>query len=307
MTRFVHSFSSSRRAACALLMALLAVVSLSAGEPAGDRRPTAARNEESPEMVTNSIGMRFVKIPAGEFLMGSAADDPAAADNEKPAHRVIISRPFYLGVHEVTQAQYEQVMGENPSWFAPDGPGRRDVAGLDTANHPVDRVSWEEAVEFCRRLSALPAERAAGRVYCLPTEAEWEYACRAGTTTSFHTGESLTPAAACIRAASTEPASKSHAPQVPRSTRPVGSFPPNAFGLYDMHGNVWEWCADWYDPDYYARAPKLDPAGPETGTGKVVRGGAWNFDASYARSAHRDFTRATRRDIGNGVRIGYRL
>src|SRR5262249_1832470 len=130
-------------------------------------------------------------IPAGEFLMGSPDSDPEAREDEKPQHRVRITRPFYLGVHEVTQEEYQRVMGGNGCFFSPTGAGKDKVAGLNTARFPAEQVRWHDAAPFSRKLPELPAERHAGRAYRLPTEAEWEYACRAGTTTPFHTGDSL--------------------------------------------------------------------------------------------------------------------
>ncbi len=194
--------------------------------------------------------MRLVLIPAGRFLAGSAADATQAEDDERPQHLVEISRPFYLGACEVTQAQFERVTETNPSWYRPGGPGSDQVRGQDTSRFPVDMVSFDDMVEFCRRLSALPDERHARRVYRLPTEAEWEYACRAGTTTSFSCGVTLSPAQANV-AADTQPLAALPT-AAERGPMPVGSFPPNAFGLYDMHGNVWEGCADRYAFDYYA-------------------------------------------------------
>jgi formylglycine-generating enzyme required for sulfatase activity len=251
--------------------------------------------------IGNSLGMQFVQIPAGEFRMGSPADDPDADADERPQHVVRISRSFHLGRFEVTQAEYRAVTGENPSWFSPAGGGRDEVRGIDTSNYPVEFVTWEEANEFCRRLAALPAERAAGRTYRLPTEAEWEYAARAETTARFPYGDNLATRDGVVRM---EP------PNGARTTRPVGSRRPNAWGLFDMHGNVWEWCADRYDATYYETVAggendvsTIDPLGPATGTGRVVRGGDYRFDPSHARSANRDFTRQSRRDWGNGFRI----
>jgi formylglycine-generating enzyme required for sulfatase activity len=265
-----------RRIPFAPVIALVACLSLA--------RPPAAGSDD-PCSLTNSLGMRFANIPAGSFRMGATTGGDF---DEQPAHTVSISRDFFLGVYEVTQSEWKTVLGENPSWFSPTGPARADVGLRDTRRHPVDHVTWHEAVEFCRRLSDLPAEKQAGRTYRLPTEAEWEFACRAGTTTQFSTGNELCRRQACF--ATTEP-------------MPVGSFPPNAWGLCDMHGNVWEWCADWYDPGYFAHSPAADPTGPPEGTGKVVRGGAWNSPVTHCRSSNRDFTRATRRDIGNGLRV----
>lgn len=248
---------------------------------------------EPPHARFNSLGMRFVRVPAGSFLMGSADDDPQADPDERPQHRVTISRDFYLGATEITQSEYAAVMGRNPSWFSADGGGRDDVRGIDVGNHPVDMVTWDEAVEFCRRLSDLKTERDHGRSYRLPTEAEWEYAARAGTTTLFAFGDRLTVDQANVR-----DAGKSTG-----RTRAVASYRSNAFGLYDLHGNVWEWTADRYDAAAYLASTAVDPSGPGEGTGRVVRGGDYRFDARQARSANRDFTRASRRDQGNGFRI----
>ena len=172
-----------------------------------------------PNVITNSIGMKLVLIPAGEFLMGSPESDSDAPDEEKPQHKVRISKPFYLGVTEVTQEQYERVMGENPSRFKGD------------PQRPVEKVSWEDAVAFCRKLSEKE-----GRTYRLPTEAEWEYACRAGSQTKWSFGDD-------------DSALKEYAwylDNADSTTHPVAQKKPNAWGLYDMHGNVWEWCQDWY-------------------------------------------------------------
>ncbi|HWC90295.1 MAG TPA: formylglycine-generating enzyme family protein [Pirellulales bacterium] len=253
----------------------------------------AAANPAEPA-VTNSIGMRLVLIPAGQYLAGSPATDAQAEADERPAHRVTISQAFYLGQFEVTQDEFARVMGENPSWFARGAPGERDLGGASSGRWPVDMVAWDDSIEFCHRLSQLPAERAAGRGYRLPTEAQWEYACRAGSSMRFAFGEQLSSADANVRP---ETGAGSGHPVA------VGSYRPNAFGLYDMHGNVWEWCADNYDASEYERVPAVDPAGPATSTGRVVRGGDWQFPARYARSANRDFTRASRRDLGNGFRV----
>lgn len=248
---------------------------------------------------TNSLGMRFVVVPGGEFLMGSSTDDAHADDDERPQHRVRISQSFRFAKFETTQAEFRAVMGANPSWFAPTGGGRGEVAGVDTDKLPVDMVTWHEAEEFCRKLGELPAERAAGRTYRLPTEGEWEYACRAGSTGSFSGSTELTSREACIfesPVAGLPTAAKLH-------PRPVGSYPANRFGLCDIHGNVWEWCADYYSPADYTQEPATNPTGPEAGTGRVIRGGDYRSTPAMARSANRDFTRATRRDQGNGFRV----
>ncbi|MBL8826570.1 MAG: formylglycine-generating enzyme family protein [Planctomycetaceae bacterium] len=252
----------------------------------------ASSNADATSHVVNSVGITLVRIEAGTFLMGAADGDSQADADERPQHRVTFAQPFWLGAHEVTQAQYEAVVGENPSWFAPHGGGAERIVGLDHARLPVDMVSWHDAQAFCRRLSALAEERAAGRRYRLPTEAEWEYACRAGTTTAFSFGNASSKIHAWLTSDDV----------TPRSTQPVGTLQPNAWDLFDMHGNVWEWCADSYRFDAYGSAEEKRTAGDE-GTGHVVRGGDWRSTPQAARSSNRDFTRATRRDLGNGLRV----
>lgn len=177
----------------------------------------AIASSRYPAVISNSIGMQFKLISPGHFVMGGGPE--GASEN---SYNVTISKPYYLGIFEVTQQQYAALMGTNPSSHR-------------GANNPVDKVSWNEAVEFCRRLSSLPKERAAGRVYRLPTEAEWEYACRAGTTTAYSYGD--------------DPRQLSefgwHEANSGGTTHPVGQLKPNLWGLYDMHGNVYEWCHDW--------------------------------------------------------------
>ena len=215
-------------------------------------------------MIENSIGMTFVRIPGGTFLMGSPPDEHGRFQGETQ-HEVTVSRDFYLGVRAVTQAEYAKVIGANPSFFqvSPD--------------HPVDSVSHSDAQRFCRMLSRRRDEQTAGRRYRLPTEAEWEYACRAGAKTAFSFGND---GADLARYAWYEENSglKTHA---------VGSKQPNAFGLYEMHGNVWEWCSDWYSGTYYASSPSTDPQGPESGTVRVLRGGSWDSELGFLRCASR--------------------
>jgi uncharacterized protein (TIGR02996 family) len=225
----------------------------------------------------NSLGMTFALIPAGKFLMGSPKSEEGRFDDEGPQHEVAITQPFSLGVHPVTQGQYKKVMGKNPSYFT-----RKNGGG---ANHPVEQVSWEDAVEFCRQLSARPEEMAAGRTYRLATEAEWEYSCRGGANSSmpFTFGDSLSSTQANFDG--NHPyGGAAEGPYLERTT-PVGSYKPNAFGLFDMHGNVWEWCLDWFAP--YTRKDLKDPTGPTTGDLRVLRGGSWNYFGSYCRAAYR--------------------
>jgi len=237
-----------------------------------------------PVAETNSIRMKLVLIPPGEFDMGSTQEE---TDNllkeakerripqsfidlylsEGPQHRVKITQPFYLGMFEVTQAEYQQVMGTNPSRFKTSDPGL-----------PVEQVSWNDAQEFCRRLSELPEEKAAGRVYQLPTEAQWEYACRAGTTSRCYYGNDL----AHLGEYAWLPANSRG------STHRVGQKRPNAWALCDMLGNVLEWCADWYGDDYYEHSPQDDPSGPSAGAYRVLRGGSWLRLPDYFWCAYRN-------------------
>ena len=243
-----------------------------------------ARHLKVAAVHTNSIGMKLALIPPGEFMMGSSAEEIARCvaearqqdrsawhthqiPKEAPIHKVRLTKAYYLGVCEVTQAEYERVMGKNPSHFK--GVGKR----------PVETVTWHDAVEFCRRLGALPGEKAAGAVYRLPTEAEWEYACRAGTTGRYSFGND---AAGLGQHAWWKGNAQGR-------TQPVGRLRPNAWRLLDMHGNVAEWCADWYAKDYYAKSAATDPAGPDSGGSRVLRGDSWYYEYPLRfRSAFRD-------------------
>jgi formylglycine-generating enzyme required for sulfatase activity len=231
----------------------------------------------------NSLGMKFVLIPAGRFVMGSPEDEVDRGTDEAQ-HEVAISRPFYFGVTEVTQAQYEKVTGSNPSFFSKAGAGRERVEGLNTPNHPVESVSWNDTAAFCQKLGELAAEK--GNTYRLPTEAEWEYACRAGTRTATHFGDSIDSNQANFNGLS--PYRTAEGGPFWRRTTLVADYQPNAFGLYDMHGGVQEWCADWYSADYYAKSPKADPTGPNKGRERVLRGGAWVHSGKACRSAARN-------------------
>jgi formylglycine-generating enzyme required for sulfatase activity len=239
-----------------------------------------ARHLGQPVEVTNSIGMKLAFIPAGEFLMGSPESDSDAYFDEKPQHTVRITKPFYLGVTEVTQEQYERMMGMNPSY-------------LKGAQLPVEQVSWTDAVEFCRKLSALAAEGSAGRVYRLPTEAEWEYACRAGSKTkwSFGDDESSLGDYGWYRSNSD---SKTHS---------VGTKKPNAWGLHDMHGNVWEWCSDWFGN--HASTTVSDPTGRATGSARVFRGGGWDDYVGDCQSTDRSRRAPGDRSYDLGFRLAF--
>jgi len=232
---------------------------------------------EIPELIkqASSINLKFQLIPEGTFLMGS---DYISTSDIKPTHKVTLTKSFEIGVYEVTQKQYESVMGTNPSEFK--GP-----------DNPVERVSWEAAVEFCRKLSEMPTEKAAGYSYRLPTEAEWEYACRAGTTTLFSFGDdkSLLGDYGWFSKNSDG------------RTHPVGTKRPNPWGLYDMHGNAYEWCQDWHGE--YPSGEVKDPIGPESGLNRVTRGGSWNYELSNCFSAIRGKTLP----IDKGLNLGFRV
>lgn len=228
--------------------------------------------------VTNSIGMELVAVPPGEFLMGSLPENPYAGYDEQPQHRVVIPHGLLVGRFEVTQAEYERIMGTNPSYFREGGAGGVLVDGMETGRLPVEQVPWYEAVAFCQKLSELPDERAAGRVYRLPTEAEWEYVCRAGSGTNWSFGSDA------WRLGDYAWSSGNAADRTHR----VGRKSPNPFGVHDMHGNVWEWCSDWYFDRYYRESPVDNPTGPPSGFARVVRGGGWLLGAENCRSAARD-------------------
>jgi formylglycine-generating enzyme required for sulfatase activity len=237
--------------------------------------------------ITNSIGMKLVLIPKGTFIMGSPIGEEGAYTGEEQQHRVNISKGYYLGVMEVTQEQYEYLMGTNPSHFQ-----KRVIRKSDSSIYPVEWVSWEDAVEFCKRLSDLPEEKEAGRVYRLPTEAEWEYACRAGSKTAFGFGESAKSLGGYAWFAGNSNS----------QTHPVGEKKPNAWGIYDMHGNVWEWCSDWYGAEY-PKGIVGDPAGPREGSYRVARGGSWDDKAAGCRSAVRGGSTPDDRRNSYGFRV----
>jgi formylglycine-generating enzyme required for sulfatase activity len=223
------------------------------------------------------VGLKgMVWIAPGTFTMGSPASEPDRSSDEGPLTVVTISRGFFLGNREVTQREYMGVMGGNPSYFTGD---------LD---RPVEQVSWNDALSYCEKLTQ--QERTAGRLpegyeYRLPTEAQWEYACRAGTTTATAYGNSLSSAQANF--IGEYPYNGGAAGPRLGQTAKVGSYTPNAWGLYDMHGNVWEWCADWYSGSY-SGGSVTDPGGPSSGSRRVVRGGGWlNFFGRDCRSANR--------------------
>jgi uncharacterized protein (TIGR02996 family) len=235
---------------------------------------------------TNSIGMRFALIPPGVCRMGSPATESGRNAGEH-LHEVEITKPYWLGVYPVTQEQYQTVMTTNPSFFRAGGSGAERVAGLDTSQFPVENLTWHAAVRFCKRLAKAEGGPKAGRGYRLPTEAEWEYACRGGSasTTAFHFGATAHSSQANFDG--NGPYGKARKGPYLNRTCPVGSYAPNAFGLYDLCGNVWEWCSDWFDEDYYEETPRKDPKGPKHGNARSMRGGCWDGLAIACRTAYR--------------------
>jgi formylglycine-generating enzyme required for sulfatase activity len=238
-------------------------------------------------IVRNQMGMEMAYIPAGTFMMGSPASEAQRSSDEGPQHQVTIREGFYMGRYEVTQAQWQEVMGTNPSYF-------KDCGG----NCPVENVSWNDAQEFIRRLNA----RGDGYSYRLPSEAEWEYACRAGTTTAFAFGDSLSSDQANFDG--NYPYGGAAKGVYRQKTTPVGSFQPNAWGLYDMHGNVWEWVEDWYHESYNG-APSDGSAWESGGEQKyrVLRGGSWFINGFILRSAFRNWYSPVSRLYYIGFRV----
>jgi formylglycine-generating enzyme required for sulfatase activity len=249
-----------------------------------------ATNPLTRKTIRNSIGLTLQIIPAGEFMMGSQEHEVGATAEEKPRHKVRISS-FYLGTYEVTQSQYAAVTGANPSWFCPTAGGKDKVDGRSTGQHPVESVAWLDAVVFCNTLSqkegrspyyqvsgenAQISDRNASG-YRLPTEAEWEYACRSGSTEKYAFGDEpwMLAKHGWFRENSDY------------TSHPVGEKRPNDYGLYDMYGNVWEWCSDWFDDSYYKRSPRDDPPGAVAAKDRVRRGGGMGSNPNDMRSAYR--------------------
>jgi formylglycine-generating enzyme required for sulfatase activity len=305
---------------------------------------TAAEPIPTPKQITNSIGMKLTLIPSGEFMMGSreSAEETAAFfnktygsnalkavyfENEHPQHRVRITKQFYLGTYHVTRGQFRQFVAD--TGYKTDAENRvagfngfgcdpntkklgddekyswRNVGFEQTDEHPVLNVSWNDAMAFCKWLS-----HKEGKTYRLPTEAEWEYACRAGTTTRYFSGDDPETLAkvgnvadAAIQAQFPAWKLTIKANDGYAFTAPVGKFKPNAFGLYDMHGNAWQWCEDRYGGDYYATSPTDDPTGPNFGDSRVIRGGSWFYWPLVSGSAKRVLCPAVFRDQDISFRV----
>ncbi|MBI5760740.1 MAG: SUMF1/EgtB/PvdO family nonheme iron enzyme [Planctomycetales bacterium] len=247
------------------------------GENGGDVLP--AEMDGLPREFVNTVGMRFALIPAGEFQMGSPGSDPKTMSDETPRHRVKISRSFYLGRYEVTQEQYDAITKD------------RSVSTNLQPNHPVVNISWDEGAMFCRQLSDLEKKD-----YRLQTEAEWEYACRAGSNSPWYFGDEPNQIAeyAWYRNNSN------------RGPHAVGLLKPNAFALYDMYGNVSEWCHDWYDGTHYQQSSPIDPSGPASpspGRSKIRRGGSWDDLAFDCRNAFRQASSLDSQSPRTGIRV----
>jgi formylglycine-generating enzyme required for sulfatase activity len=233
--------------------------------------------KEPEKTFTSSIGMKFVWIPPGTFMMGSPKDEEKRADNEFQ-HEVTLTKGFYLGATTVTQEQWLAVIKENPSRFKGNTKRKKNL--------PVENVTWEECQEFLEKLGEKEQH-----AYRLPTEAEWEYACRAGSTRRYCYGDD--PKLVGVYAWFADNAKE--------RTHPVALKKPNRWGLYDMHGNIWQWCADWYGD--YPKKAVVDPKGPEKGTSRVLRGGSFYSPALFVRCAVRGFFDPSKR----GPNIGFRV
>lgn len=259
-----------------------------------------------PKNFTNSLGMKFVWIPPGSFVMGSPKDElekgsPMENENrmgmkkligqdlfedmekkETRQHKVTLTKGFYMGVYTVTQEQWQAVMGNNPSHFK----GEKNL--------PVENVSWDKCQEFVKKLREKDT-----KPYRLPTEAEWEYSCRAGTKTAFYFGDTISTDQANYDGTHTYGDGGKGVYR--KKTMPVGSFPANPWGLYDMHGNVWQFCQDWYGD--YPQEDVVDPQGPDKGNSRVARGGSWGNTPHQARSAHRGSADPMTRGTNDGLRV----
>ena len=229
----------------------------------------------------NGVSMKFVLIPAGTFKMGSPASE-ANRGSDETQHTVKLSKAFYMGTTEVTQAQWKAMMGTTP-WSG-------KAHARDGANNAASCVSWNDATAFCKKMSART-----GKAIRLPTEAEWEYACRAGSTTAYHFGNDASQLGRYAwYAGNADFEGDDHA---------VGRKQPNGWGLYDMHGNFWEWCQDWYTKGYPSTMQTDPKGGPASGSYRVLRGGSWGSSAEYCRSAFRDGNTPGDRFSSYGFRV----
>ena len=337
-----HGIVRHVRLRLVLAVALLAVMALGRLAFAITQEPNETGTKK--QIVVDfggGVTLKMILIPKGEYMMGSreSAADTAAFFNtiyhsndlkagfyedEHPQHFVRITRPFYLAIYHITRGQFRQFIvdtdyktdaekGKIPGAWGWNPKTRqfgwnteycwRNTGFPQSDDHPVVNVSWNDAMAFCHWLT-----RKQGNVYRLPTEAEWEYACRAGTTTRYYSGDDPETLAKVGNVA--DATAKAQFPAWKRTIRasdgyvftsPAGSFQPNAFGLYDMHGNAWQWCADWYGP--YTKSPTADPIGPDSGDVHILRGGAWFYRPCIARSAGRFAHGPTGRNAVTGFRV----
>jgi formylglycine-generating enzyme required for sulfatase activity len=234
-----------------------------------------------PKVYTNELGMKFVWIPPGSFVMGSPKEEKQRNGNEIH-HKVTLKKGFYMGVTPVTQEQWTEIMEKSPSMF------------VGEKNLPVDSVTWNNCQEFAKKLKEKDK-----KAYRLPSEAEWEYACRAGTTTPFHFGDSIDATQANFLGEAGAGKDKEKQPLL--KTSPVGSFPANAWGLHDMHGNVWQWCQDSFGE--YPQKDVIDPPPTTKGLGRVLRGGSWFDNANCCRSASRNWADPNLKSYSIGFRL----
>jgi len=298
-------------------------------------QPSSAPTHDAKELTLdlgNKVTMKLVQIPAGKFMMGSPETEKDR-DKDEVQHEVTISKPFYMGVTHVTVDQFAAFVtdsgyktdAEKDGWSVGfevkdgkiivekmNGCSWRNPSFDQKGDHPVVQVSWNDAKAFCDWLS-----KKSGKTVVLPTEAQWEYACRAGTRTAYPWGDD--PDDGRGWANCTDQSLKKKLPNEPDKvkffswddgfvfTSPVGSFKPNAFGLYDMIGNAGEWCSDWYDKDYYANANNVDPQGPGSGSSRVLRGGSWGCGPQFCRSASRDWLTPDVRRFNVGFRVSVDL
>ncbi len=218
----------------------------------------SSKPKQGDTITDDETGMKLVYVPQGCFMMGSSADDKDHHDDEGPVHEVCVDG-FYMGKYEITQGEWQEIMDSNPSNFKKGG------------NYPVEQVSWNDAQDFIKKLNSKT-----GKKYRLPTEAEWEYACRANGSGKYCGGDDVDIMAWYDKNSG-------------KIVHPIGGKNANAFGLHDMSGNVWEWCSDWYDSDYYASSPQSNPVGPDRGSSllRVIRGGGWDDTLDHVRAANR--------------------
>jgi formylglycine-generating enzyme required for sulfatase activity len=278
--------------ACGLALLAVGLVALLLAQLGQREQPRQPPPSNPPvlakEIENKTLGMKLVLIPTGKFTMGSRKADPNHSDNED-VHEVEITKPFYMGKFEVTKGEFAKFVKATGYETDAEQVGTTHTwRQAETDLHPVAYVSWNDGVAFCDWLT-----QKEGKTYRLPTEAEWEYCCRAKTKTNLHSGDDE---ASLKKVANYS--GNGHG-----ATIAVGTLEANAFGLHDMHGNVWEWCQDWYDKDYYRKSPKRDPQGPGAGAFRVLRGGSYNNEDRYCLAAYRNYYEPANRYSFIGFRV----